>query len=429
MCDQYNSDLSTILDKHAPLRTKIITIRPKAPWYNNYIREQKRICRRLERSWRHSHTETDHQAYINQCTVVKQSIYTSKMNYYSDLINETGVDSKALFRNVDRLLHRKAEQFLPTCSSAAALANNFAEFFETKIIDIQNQIKVHLTPDLFCTFDSPSLKCQLINFSPTSTDELSKIPHKIVLKSCILDPLPSALMKEYFEMFLPTLCKIINLSLESGYLPPLKTAVLTPLLKKPSLDHEIFKNYRPISNLTVVSKNIEKVVAVRLHEYLLSNHLYEPLQSAYKPFHSCETALVRVHNDVMRAIDNRQCVILLLLDLSAAFDTVAHEILLNRLNSKFGISGTALNWFQSYLTGRTQSVVINGNNSQPRNLSCGVPQGSVLEPILYLLYTAPLADLFRHHNLQFHVYADDTQLYVSFSTNNDLELTEAVEPD
>ncbi|XP_068707641.1 uncharacterized protein [Montipora foliosa] len=137
LCDQYNSDLSTILDKHAPLRTKIITIRPKAPWYNNYIREQKTICRRLERSWRHSHTETDHQAYINQCTVVKQSIYTSKMNYYSDLINEAGVDSKALFRNVDRLLHRKAEKFLPTCSSAAALANNFAEFFETKIIEIK----------------------------------------------------------------------------------------------------------------------------------------------------------------------------------------------------------------------------------------------------------------------------------------------------
>ena len=99
----------------------------------------------------------------------------------------------------------------------------------------------------------------------------------------------------------------------------------------------------------------------------------------------------------------------------------------NRLNSKFGISGTALNWFQSYLTGRTQSVLINGNKSQPRNLSCGVPHGSVLGPTLYLLYTAPLADLFRHHNLQFHLYADDTQLNVSFSTNNDLELTEAVE--
>lgn len=137
------------------------------------------------------------------------------MNYYSDLINEAGVYSKALFRNVDRLLHRKPEKFLPT--SSAVLANNFVEFFETKITDIQmkikNQIKVHLTPDLFCTFDSPSLECQPNNFSATPTDELSKIAHKVVLKSVILDPLPSALMKEYSEMFLPTLCKSANITL------------------------------------------------------------------------------------------------------------------------------------------------------------------------------------------------------------------------
>ena len=136
-------------------------------------------------------------------------------------------------------------------------------------------------------------------------------------------------MKEYFKMFLPTLCKVVNLSLESGYLPSsLKTAVLTPLLKKPSLDHEIVRNYIPTSNLTVVSKIIEKVLAVRFNEYMPSTHLQEPLQLAYKPFHSCATALSRVYNDVMRAIDNRQCLILFLLDLSAAFDTVAHEILL-----------------------------------------------------------------------------------------------------
>ena len=169
-----------------------------------------------------------------------------------------------------------------------------------------------------------------------------------------LDLLPAVLLKENFDMLLPTLCRIVNLSLESGYVPPsLKTAVLLPLLKKPSLDHELLSNYRPISNLKVISKIIEKVVAVRLQDYLESNQLNEPLQSAYKRFHSCETALVCVHNDILRAIDDRHCVILLLLDLSAAFDTVDHDILLTRLKSKFSICGTALEWFRSYLTNRT----------------------------------------------------------------------------
>ena len=139
-----------------------------------------------------------------------------------------------------------------------------------------------------------------------------------------------------------------------------KTALLSLLLKKACLDHEVLANFRPVSNLKVISKVIEKVVAVRLQKYLEANQLNEPLQSAYKPFHLGETALVRVHNDILVFIDKRHCVMLLLLDLSAAFDTVDHDILLTRLHSKYSISGIALEWFRSYLTNRSQFALIEG---------------------------------------------------------------------
>ena len=133
------------------------------------------------------------------------------------------------------------------------------------------------------------------------------------------------------------------MSLESGhFLSSLKTAVLSPLLKKANLDHEVLANYRPVSNLKVISEIIEKVFAVRLQKYLEANQLNEPLQYAFKPFHSCETALVRVYNDILVAIDKRHCVMLLPSDLSTVFDTVDHDILLTRLHSQYSISGIAL---------------------------------------------------------------------------------------
>ena len=175
------------------------------------------------------------------------------------------------------------------------------------------------------------------------------------MKSCILDPLPATPLKQHLDLLLPVILKIVNLSLESGHFSSsLKTAVLSPLFKEANLDHEVLANYRPISNLKVISKIIEKVVAVRLQKYLEANQLNEPLQSAYKPFRSWETALVRVHNDILVAIDKRHCVMLLLLELSAAFDTVDLDILLTSLYSKYSISGIALEWLCSYLTNRSQ---------------------------------------------------------------------------
>ena len=184
-------------------------------------------------------------------------------------------------------------------------------------------------------------------FSTVPPDKLLSIICSTNPKSCDLDPVPGHLLKCLFPSILPVIHKIANLSLETGRMTEiLKQAILKPLLKKPSLDSNDFKNYRPISNLRFISKTIEKCVAKQLIQYLDINDLGETYQSAYKRNHSTETALIRVHNDIAMAIDQHNSVILVLLDLSAAFDTVDHGILLSRLSNRFGNTGTVLGWFQ-----------------------------------------------------------------------------------
>ena len=175
----------------------------------------------------------------------------------------------------------------------------------------------------------------------------------------------------------------------------LKVAILSPALKKSDADFEQFQNFRAISNLKVVLNPVEKAVVIQLTDHVMAHHLDETFQSAYKNFHSTETALVRVQNDILCAIDNNKSVILLLLDLSAAFDTVDHSILLSRFGDRFGVNGTAVAWFESYLTSRTQFVRVNDGRSTQRSLERGVSQGSVLGPLLYLLYTSPIADIIK----------------------------------
>ena len=191
-----------------------------------------------------------------------------------------------------------------------------------------------------------------------------------------------------------------------------KKPLWSPLLKLPSLDPEQFPNYRPISNLMFISKLCERVVAVQLTKYLTDNFLMEQLQSAYKPSHSPESALWKVEDDILQAIDNDQRVILLLLDLSAVFGTVHHHILLARLTDRFGIDGKAHSLFKSYLSGQMHFAAIGSARSSSLPLNWGFPQGSVLGPILYLLYGDLLGDTMRHQNVSFHFYADDEQLYV-----------------
>lgn len=220
------------------------------------------------------------------------------------------------------------------------------------------------------------------------------------------------MLKDCLDDLLPIITKIINLSLSDGIVPYVfKHARITPLIKKPKLDPEILSNYRPVSNLSFLSKVLERIVAAQLHRYLEQHELYTNMQSAYRRYYSTETALVYVYNDMLRALDDGNEAILILLDFSSAFDTIDHELLLLRLQQRFGLGGTVLHWFRSYLDLRTQMVTISNHESSTHPCKYGVPQGSVLGPILFTLYVAPMEDIINSHALRGMMYADDTQLF------------------
>ena len=166
---------------------------------------------------------------------------------------------------------------------------------------------------------------------------------------------------------------------------------------------------------------IEKVFSSRLQAHINSNKLNNPMQSAYRKFHSTETALLRGHNDISVSLDKGHVTALTLLDLSAAFDTIDHNTLTNRLAEWYAVSGMVLAWFKSYLCGRHQKIKIDKSFSDSSLLEHGVPQGSVLGPLLFSLYTAPLSTIISSYGLSHHLYADDTQIYISLTVDTATE--------
>ena len=220
-------------------------------------------------------------------------------------------------------------------------------------------------------------------------------------------------------MLAPTLTLIINHSLSSSTFPQtFKHAIVTPLIKNPALDKELLSNYRPISNLSFLSKLTERIVLQRLSVHLSSNDLFNKHQSAYTKHRSTETVLLSVCNTITNSMSTQRLTGLCMLDLSAAFDTIDHGILLERLSSWFGIRESALSWFSSYLMDRTLSVKVQEYSSTPTNLKYGVPQGSVLGPILFNMYTTPLSSLISSHSLDHELFADDTQMYTCFTPSS-----------
>ena len=202
-----------------------------------------------------------------------------------------------------------------------------------------------------------TLGCVLRVFRPLSVIDVVAAVRVLPDKQCLSDPLPTKLLKDNVDVLATFLVELFNRSLALGVVPSIyKSAYVAPLLKKADLDPTDVKSYRPISNMSVLSKLLERLVAQQLLDYLTSSKLLPRLQSAYRAHYSAETAVLKVLADILHTVGSGNLALLTLLDLFAAFDTIYHVTLLHRFQVSYGIGGTVHNWFASYLRGRWQYV-------------------------------------------------------------------------
>ncbi len=410
----YNHVTTVTLDKHAPAKTITLKGSNKKLWYNDEIHAQRTVRRRLERKWKKSKLEIDKQIFLNQRALVVLMIDNAKSQYYKEKLSDA--NQKESFQILNGLLQPNSQKPLPTSTCPKELADQFAQFFVQKVEKIRSSLDSENSSSKIPQLNRRKTKACLSQFKEVTTDCVRKIINKCPPKSCPLDTIPTSLLKDpnILSCLLPLITLLVNSSFKDGVFPDdLKLALIIPLLKKLGLLWELFQNYRPVSNLPFIGKVMEKAAAEQLVSHLQVNDLFDKLQSAYRRFHGVETCLLKVKSDADLALDLGFGLALVLLDNSAAFDTIDHGIMEERL-SDIGVSGKVLKWFVSYLHHRKQSVIIEGARSEPLPLSTGAPQGSVLGPLLYLIYILPLADLIDQHGVGRHGYADDTQLYLRF---------------
>jgi hypothetical protein len=301
------------------------------------------------------------------------------------------------------------------------MCDKFASYFASKIdkvrLSVAECVKQIRNPPLLTTKPS-TLSLDL--FRPATEAEVLKVIASSPSKTSPLDYIHTSVLKSCADVLAPLITRLINLSFQDGCFPEkFKQAQVTPLIKKPGLDENDPSSYRPISNLNTIEKIIERVCLARLLPHVASTGNFSQFQSAYRKLHSTETALLKILDDLYRIIDSKSAAVLIGLDLSAAFDTIDHSVLIERLKSTFGITGMASSWLQSYLSNRTQFVKIGEDISQVSAVTIGVPQGSVLGPFLFSAYVSPISDIISSHGVQFHQYADDTQLYTAVKSEAD----------
>jgi exonuclease III len=410
----FDDEVACALDLHASLLRKTKRVgRHDNRWLSSEARAAKRLSRRLERRFRHTLSVADKDLFTAARKTAFDLVQQSRADFLRHQVESAADHPRQLWKTTRSLLHSDDNRSDWNDSECMKMSTDFSNFFSDKLSRISAAISTALliaNPIIF--HDRPLAGGILPSLYPTTPAEVEKLIFSMPAKSSPLDIIPTSLIKSCADIFAPIISTLANLSFANGHFPTsFKTAQLLPLLKKQGLNKSELSNYRPISNLNTVSKLLERLALSRLRPQLTGSSNFSKLQSAYRSGCSTETALLSILDGLYQAIDNKETAVLVSLDLSAAFDTISHDILLNRLDVEFGVRGTALAWIKSYLSDRQQFVKIGRHRSRSVSYNLGVPQGSVLGPLLFVTYVSPVGDIVTSAGLGFHQYADDTQIY------------------
>ena len=427
--EQLEQSVGDILERHCPLRkrTKFASARKDGHWLSDDAVSAKRERRRLERKWKSSGDEQDRVKYRKHCRVTNKKIIGARQQFYQDRIEEAGKDPRRRWSAIHDVLHATSEKEVMSEDECRRMSLVFAEYFVDKVRKVKCAITDRVSrlfgmDRIHFTVTERTPVAEYSEITPPTVDEVKRILNSTPGKSSIVDRIPTTLPEILFGCFRAhSSPRLAALSFRDGIFPSrFKVASVTPLLKKQGLDSAEPTNYRPISNLNNISKILERLFLRNIIGHVGSSPNFNRYQSAYRRGHSTETALLRLLNDLCRAADAKSRSILILLDLSAAFDTIDSGTLLRRLEFTFGFHGRALDWIGSYLAERSQFVRVGDQQSAPAAVEFGVPQCSVLGPILFSLYVAPIANVIASFGVNHIQNADDTQLYISLQDDNSI---------
>ena len=423
--DSWCQCFTDIADMHAPMKkmkVKGISI----PWMTAELsRAMQDRDYHLKKAQK---TQSQHHwsSYRKLRCFVNKAVRECKSKYYESLIKENKNNPSGLWKTLNELTSRNTHSSAPTSiisdgvetKNSQSISSLFNTFFTSIGKTLANTIKQRLSSNIFSCIQLPQFNS---TFEFKEIDVASVFKQLSTLKtnkSTGLDGISARLLKDAAAIIAPTLTDIFNQSLKSSIFPKIwKDGKVTPIFK--SGDRSNMSNYRPITVLPILSKILERFVHTQIYSYLSENKILSQSQFGFRPKLSTSTALAFFTDTILDNADNGLITASVFLDFSKAFDTVDHAILLCKLKS-FGLDNNSLNWFESYLTNRQQKTSINNTLSSSLPVSVGVPQGSILGPLLFIIYINDMPNIVKHCKII--LYADDTLLYYSSNSVKDIEL-------